>query len=91
MHAHASCATAQGSACLVWHGVINGRLTVCIPQGGQPGQLERAGSGRGEPAVLVNGPPDTPEAADPLSQFDMVCLDATTGAPTSLRNSLLHS
>ncbi len=26
-----------------------------------------------------NGPPNTPEAAEPLSQFDMVCLDATTG------------
>ena len=26
-----------------------------------------------------NGPPNTPRAAEPLSQFDMVCLDATTG------------
>ena len=28
-----------------------------------------------------NGPMDLPDAADPLSQLTMDCLDATTGTP----------
>jgi hypothetical protein len=43
---------------------------------GQAGQVDL---GAVSLQYWFNGPPNTPEAAEPLSQFDMVCLDATTG------------
>lgn len=36
-------------------------------------------AGRVNLQYWFNGPSDIPEAADPLSQFTMICLDTTTG------------
>ncbi|KAK9918851.1 hypothetical protein WJX75_007510 [Coccomyxa subellipsoidea] len=61
-----------------WQSDINSLTTflVRVANLGDDGSID---AGRVNLQYWFNGPSDIPEAADPLSQFTMICLDTTTG------------
>lgn len=58
------------------HGKIDGHACR-VANLGQEGSID---AGRVNLQYWFNGPSDIPDAADPLSQFAMSCLDTTTSA-----------